>query len=60
LEGLDIYGRIILKQILKNSLGGCKLDSSGSVYRQTSVSHEQGSELMGYVKFKEFLVLPRN
>jgi hypothetical protein len=49
-------GRIILKWLLKNRLGGRGLQSSGSVWEQVTSFCEHGNELSRFIKCGEFVI----
>jgi hypothetical protein len=38
-EDLGVDGSVILKWILNNRMGGCGMDSSGSVYRPVNTAN---------------------
>jgi len=51
LEDLGVYGRIILKWVLKKKVGGPRLDLSVSEEGQVVVFCEYGNEPSGSIKF---------
>jgi hypothetical protein len=55
LEDPGIDGRIILKCVLANWVGGHRLDRSGSGHGQVEGSCECGNELLGSTECREFL-----
>jgi hypothetical protein len=55
LEDLGVDGRKILDEILENRVEICRLDSYDPEQRQVLGSCEQGNELPGSTKSREFV-----
>jgi hypothetical protein len=52
---VGVGGRIILKSILKKTVGGCGLDSSGSGYVQVAGCCDHSTKVLGSIKCGELL-----
>jgi hypothetical protein len=47
-------GRIILEWIMRNRVGNCGLDLSGTGQEPVMTSREKGNETSGFIYFGEF------